>query len=1055
MRSGLASLVLCLSLGAIPSPAAEVGLEQGFARPPASARPWVYWFWMDGNLSREGITADLEAMARAGIGGVIIMEVDVGIPRGPVAFMGPRWRELFAHVAAEAARLGLEIDLNASPGWTGSGGPWIKPEQSMQTVAFSERRMAGPRRFDAVLPQPPAKEGFYRDIAVLAFPAPAGDERIPDIAEKALYARGHYSSEPGVRSWIPVPARPAEPAAERVIAKDRMIDLTGRMDDSGRLTWDVPAGEWIAMRFGRTSTGANTRPAPLPGLGLECDKLDAKALEAHFDAYIGTLMRDIGPLTGKSLTSLHIDSWEMGPQNWTAAFPEEFRRRRGYDPIPYLPVLSGRVVGGISISERFLWDLRQTVAELILENYAGRLRDLAHRHGMRLSIEPYDGTPCDDLTLGARADVPMCEFWSDTFDTTFSCTQASSIAHVYGRSIVAAEAFTAGSGERWLRHPGNLKALGDWAFCQGVNRFVFHRYAHQPWLDRRPGMTMGPYGIHYERTQTWWDFTPAYHDYLGRCQFLLQQGLWVADICYLAPQGAPHVFRPPTSARRGDPPDRLGYNFDGCTPEALLERAMVRDGRIVFPDGMRYRLLVLPDAETMTPALLRKIADLVRDGAAVLGSRPLASPSLSDYPSCDDEVRRIGGELWGDGDPPAGLTAHSVGKGRMFRSGAGPKPRASEEDPSKALAGSTWIWYDEGEPAVAAPVGARHFRRIVDVDANAGIDSARLVITADNAFEAWVNGSPAGSGNNFTRAGVLDVSKFVRPGRNILAVTAVNGAETPNPAGLIATLAITLRDGRALTVRTDRAWTTATVAEDGWRTDPEAAEGWSPARALGPMGMSPWGAIRPIVSYPDLYPEYGLAARILEEMGVPPDFEADAELRYAHRRAGETDIYFVANPEDRWIGASCTFRVTGKAPELWDPMTGRITKPAIREERDSRTRLPLRLGPTDSVFVVFRRREGANVDPVAGLRRDGRDILPEPGAPVETPPAVEVLEEGSGVRLLAFEPGRYELRKASGTVLVAEIPSLPAPLEIRGPWQVRFEPGRGAPEKATFDRLLD
>jgi len=378
---------------------------------------------------------------------------------------------------------------------------------------------------------------------VLAFPVPEKELRIENIEEKALYHRGHFSSEQGVAALIREPTAYRELPRNQVIAKDRIIDLSDRLGAGGQITWDVPPGRWTVLRLGHTSTGATTRPAPEPGLGLECDKLDRAALDAHYRDFLGKLMSDLGPLTGKSLTALHIDSWEMGPQNWTARFPQEFRDRRGYDLRPYLPVMTGRVVDSLEISERFLWDLRQTVLELIAENHAGHLAELAHKSGLRLSIEPYDGTPCDDMTYGSRADVPMGEFWRDTFTTWFSCREAASIAHVQGKRIVPAEAFTSGDGERWQADPASLKALGDRAFCEGINRLVMHRYAQQPWSDRWPGMTMGPYGIHFERTQTWWELSRAWITYLSRCQFLLQQGLSVADLCYLAPEASPQVFR--------------------------------------------------------------------------------------------------------------------------------------------------------------------------------------------------------------------------------------------------------------------------------------------------------------------------------------------------------------------------------------------------------------------------------------------------------------------------------------------------------------------------------
>lgn len=846
----------CLVQGAEPSPE----LAAGFAQPPASARPWVYWMWMDGNLSRPGITADLEAMRRAGIGGVIIMEVDVGIPRGPVKFMSPEWRALFKHAVAEAERLELVVTLNAGPGWTGSGGPWVKPEQSMQHLVAGETNVSGSSRFDAVLPRPSprkpffgegalppelesARKEFYRDVAVVAFPSVSGNEWIPGIDEKALYVRAPYSSQPGVKPFLPAPADYPAVAPDTAVDSGKIVDLTSHLAPDGRLQWVVPPGRWTILRFGRTSTGANTRPAPQPGLGLESDKFDKAALDAHFDQFVGALLRELGPRqasTNSGWAWLHIDSWEMGAQNWTAAFREEFRRRRGYDLLRFLPAMTGRVVDTHEISERFLWDLRQTAQELVIENHAQHLKSLGQRHGFGLSIEPYDMNPCADMTLGAVADVPMCEFWLHGFDTAYSVLEAVSIAHTEGRRIVAAEAFTSDDSERWQAHPATMKRLGDWAFCAGVNRIVFHRYQHQPWLDRFPGMTMGPYGVHWERTQTWWEMVPAYHEYLARCQFMLRCGLPVADVCYLVAEGAPHIFQPPSSATRGKPPARLGYNFDGCAPETLLSRMSVKDGQLVLPDGMSYRLLVLPERATMTPRLLRKVRDLVLAGATVIGPPPAKSPSLSGYPQCDAEVRQLAGELWGD------LTAQG---------------------------------------------------------------------SADLA---------AGPGTPGTKA----AERRAGQGRVVRSLSA-NGKEQ--------------------------------------------------------------------------YGDFALATNLLHRMGVPPDFESDAPLDYTHRRADEVDIYFIANPQGHEVQSTVTLRVSGKAPELWWPDTGRIQPAAVFDQVDGRTRVPLQLNPHGSVFVIFRKPLDS----------------PRPTTP--------------GRNWQEFTPLR----------------------ELTGPWDIRFQPGRGAPERVTSEKLFD
>jgi hypothetical protein len=669
-------------------------LKEAFKNPPDSARPGVYWYFMDGNMSRQGITDDLESMKQAGIGNLIFLEVNVGVPRGSVDFLSGEWQELFKHAVREAERLGINITLGSGPGWTGSGGPWVKLEQSMQHLVASSIEVKGPVKCDTVLPVPDPRtpyfgpgaldehltqrwKNFYDDVAVLAYPTPTRGKPVTDIDEKALYYRAPYTSVRGVKPFLPAPARFPSLAPGRVIDKEKIIDLTAFLQPDGHVAWDVPAGNWTIMRFGRRNNGAVTRPAPLPGLGFECDKFDTAALNAHFENYIGKLLDKTNPRKNGAnggWTMLHMDSWEMGAQNWTEKFRQEFQHRRGYDPLPFLPVYTGSVVGSLELSERFLWDLRVTAQELVLENHAGHLKELGRRYGFGLSIEPYDMNPCADLELGSLADVPMGEFWSKGFgfNSSFSCIEAASIAHTAGRTVVQAEAFTAGPGEAWKLYPAVLKNQGDWAFCAGINRLFYHTFAHKPLGDNlRPGMVMGPYGVHWDRYQTWWPMVSAYHRYITRCQFLLQRGTAVADIVYLTPEGAPHVFRPPLSAMTLNDtiPDRRGYNFDGCSPGALISRACVQGNRIVFPGGTSYCLLVLPASETMTPELLDKIVSLVNEGATVVGMPPVKSPSLCGYPDCDRRVRSTAEALWGSMTHPKTVTERAYGKGKIFWGG--------------------------------------------------------------------------------------------------------------------------------------------------------------------------------------------------------------------------------------------------------------------------------------------------------------------------------------------------------------------------------------------------
>lgn len=687
MKTYHVTILLLFILCSLSLKSQSVGdLEKGFSSPPDSAKPGVYWYFMDGNITGESLTKDLESMKEAGIGNLMYLEVNVGVPRGNVDFFSDEWQRLFAHAVKEAERLGIEISLGLGPGWTGSGGPWVKPEESMQHIVSGSLIIDGGKPTDITLPVPPPKNpyfglpaelinqwnDFHEEIAVIAFPYTPKRDSIQDIDEKALYYRPPYTSVAGVKPYILSDITYPEMTGE-AIDKEKIIDLTGKMDENGRLKWDAPKGKWVVMRFVSRNNGASTRPAPLPGLGFESDKFDKEALNNHLNHFIGSLLNKTGIPEKNAkggLRRLHMDSWEMGAQNWSRNFREEFKQRRGYDPLHYYPVLSGRVVENHELSERFLWDLRLTSQELVIENHAMEAKRYAKKHNMGFSIEPYDMNPTADLELGAIADVPMCEFWSKGygFNSAFSCIEATSIGHVNGNSIIAAEAFTADPGEGWKQYPGVMKNQGDWAFAGGINRFVYHTFQNQ-FLDDslRPGATMGPYGVHWDRNQTWWPMVNAYHEYVSRCQYILQQGRTVADILFLTPEGAPHVFNPPFSAMSGSDtiPDRKGYNFDGVAPGQLYS-ATVDKGLILFPEGATYRILVLPIVKTMTPALLKKISSLVHDGAIIVGIPPVKSPSLAGYPGCDAEVRQIAEEVWGDLHLPQELATSHHGKGKII-----------------------------------------------------------------------------------------------------------------------------------------------------------------------------------------------------------------------------------------------------------------------------------------------------------------------------------------------------------------------------------------------------
>lgn len=657
-------------------------LKDAFKNPPDSAKPGVYWYFMDGNLSREEMTKDLESMKEAGISNLVFLEVGIGVPRGSVDFMSEEWQELFVHAVREAERLGIKIRLGAGPGWCGSGGPWVKPEESMKHLIFSETEISGNQKVDIKLPVPEQrstpwhamKNPYYEDVAVYAIPSSVKPV-IKDINEKALYERYPYSSYPDVKTHLPAPAEFNEPDDSESLNENEILNVSEFLNEDGQFSWNAPEGNWTIVRMGTRVTGASTRPSPEPVIGLESDKLNAKAFENHLKNYTDVLLEKTAPRKKDSgWTGFHIDSWESGSQNWTDGFAEEFEKRRNYNPEPYFLAYTGRAVKSVEITERFLWDLRLTCQELLLENHAEFAKDYAHKNGLELTIEPYDMNPAGDLDLGAVADVIMAEFWSKGFgyDTHYAVIEATSISHITGQPVVGAEVFTSNNNEAWQQYPWSMKDQSDWALALGVNRFIYHTFAHKPLGDEyRPGMTMGPYGVHWDRGQTWWPMVDAYHNYISRCSHMMQQGQAVSDILYLTPEGAPMIFNPPADAltKNGPIPDKKGYGFDGCSPKMFMERADVKDGKIVFPGASSYEIMVLPNFETMTPELLEKISSLVEQGAKIVGKPPLKSPSLVNHPDCDSEVKELAEQLWGSFNPPDKQSKIKYGEGSVYWGG--------------------------------------------------------------------------------------------------------------------------------------------------------------------------------------------------------------------------------------------------------------------------------------------------------------------------------------------------------------------------------------------------
>ncbi len=785
-------------------------LEQGFRNPPEEARPMVWWHWMNGGITKDGIRKDLDWMESVGISGVQLFDINIGsqasIMERKAVFMNPEWQGDFRYALRLAREKGMTFGISSSPGWSQSGGPWVKPEQAMKKLCWSESDVEGGGKVTLRLPAPPSGAGsfqnvpeqdpFYRDISVIGIRLPeksvlpepevfssggrfsagqlldgnytAGAElpfRMPgeriwvlyeypvpqtvtavDVAlsePSSIYEKKGFDeppileySEDGVNftkivdmpqsgvsltsvSFKPVKARffrlsltspeysarnprtliwraPAlkptgimvaefrlhsmprvnrsqekagfaasvsasdptpEYSSEDVIQQNDVVDLTPLMTSDGTLNWDAPEGDWRILRFGYSLTGHKNGPAAKEASGLEVDKMNAEYVRGYFGTYLGMFDEATG---GMKLNSMVTDSWEAGCQNWTDSMIEDFRSLRGYDMTSWMPALAGYVIGSSEDTDKFLYDFRKTIGDLIVRNYYEVITHMLSDRGMHRYSESHESGRAfcgDGMEAKRSADVPMGAMWlPPRTQAGADIKESSSVAHIYGQKYIAAESLST-SGNSWGCVPEDLKPTADMEMASGLNRFVIHSSVHQPLDDRLPGVTLGAFGQWFNRHDTWaWNAARPWMDYLSRSCFMLQQGRSVADIlwfygegsnitaCY--PDGLPHIPK--------------GHDFDFVNADAILGAISVRNGKIVAKSGNEYSLLCIDSvfARKISLPVLLRIEKLIDEGAMVVGRKPCGSPSLEDDAN---EYAGLVARLWGDGEKN-----RRIGKGCLF-----------------------------------------------------------------------------------------------------------------------------------------------------------------------------------------------------------------------------------------------------------------------------------------------------------------------------------------------------------------------------------------------------
>ena len=445
-----------------------------------------------------------------------------------------------------------------------------------------------------------------------------------------------------------------EPAGHgEAIETGRVIDLTDKLNSDGTLNWTAPKGDnWRILRMGWSLTGKTNHPATPEATGLEVDKYDAAAVRRYLETYLGLYRDTVGPdwIGKKGIRALLTDSIEVGAANWTPRMIEEFTERRGYDPVPFLPTLTGAIIGSRARSDAFLYDFRQTLADLMAEAHYGTIAKVAHEQGLVVYGEALEnGRPVlgDDLAMRAHADVPMAALW--TFGRGGSprptligdMKGAASVAHIYGQNIVSAESMTSAFAP-WAFAPSDLKRIIDLEFASGVNRPVIHTSVHQPVDDKVPGLSLMIFGQYFNRHESWAEMAKPWVDYMARTSYLLQQGRDSADVAYFYGEDQPitSLFEHDIP---GDLPVRYAYDF--VNADILSKQLTVENGDLVAKSGARYRALYLgPASKIMTLSTLRRIATLVDEGATVIGMAPLRAPGLLDDAAAFKALRD---RLWG------------------------------------------------------------------------------------------------------------------------------------------------------------------------------------------------------------------------------------------------------------------------------------------------------------------------------------------------------------------------------------------------------------------------
>jgi len=648
-------------------------LRAGFASPPPSARMRCYWWWLNGNTDKATITHDLEEMKAKGFGGALLVDANGSnqsgnhnVPPGPT-FASPAWVDLYTHALREADRLGLEVTLNITSGWN-LGGPDVTPDQASKLLTWTRTDVTGGTQLNIPLPAPTSRNGFYQQIAILAYPLHHRADLAmqlppPPLRTRSAAAETGFSMPDSSAMLTSDGDKAATDPTTADTSPEEIRDLSNNLHND-TLTWDAPAGNWEILRIGYTDSDARVSTSSGAWQGLAIDYLSRDAFNTYWNHTVEPLLN--AAHTSLSLKYLATDSWELGGTNWTQAFAEEFAKRRGYDPTPWLPVVAGRIVGDRDRSARFLTDLRRTVADLIVANHYDLFAEHAAQHGLGVQAEsggPH-GAPIDALETFRRSAVPQSEFWSQNphrskDEERFFTKEAASAANIYGQRFVAQEGETS-IGPQWSESLAtDLKPSFDMAVTEGMNRLVWHEFTSSPASTGLPGQEYFA-GTHLNPKVTWWNAGSAFFTYLNRIQFMMQQGTPVDDILYFYGDNVPNFVR-----LKADDPARVlpGFDYDATNEDALLHTIRLSGPSLTGPSGVTWRALVLPKTRRLSLVALEQVERYLQAGGTIIGLPPV-SPTGMVNESTQARFISLVQAIWGQTCDPG--SHHPYASGQVY-----------------------------------------------------------------------------------------------------------------------------------------------------------------------------------------------------------------------------------------------------------------------------------------------------------------------------------------------------------------------------------------------------